>query len=54
MRGPDEGVYQVSVEGQVLSVALALPAEEVWRTLADAAHVGAVAGALHRVLDVLL
>jgi len=46
--------YQVSVEGEVLCVAFTLPAEEVRRALADAAHVGAVAGTLGRVLDVLL
>jgi hypothetical protein len=46
--------YQVAVEGEVLGVALALPAEEVRRALADAAHVCAVPGTLQRVLDVLL
>ena len=42
------------MERQVLGVTLALPAEEVLRALADAAHVRAVAGALRCVLDVLL
>lgn len=39
---------------QVLCVALAAPAEEVWRAPAHAAHVRAVERALGRVLDVAL
>ena len=42
------------MEGEVLGVALALPAEEVRRAFADAAHVCPVPGTLQRVLDVLL
>ena len=46
--------HQIAPEVHVLGVALAPPAEEVRRAGADAAHVGAVARALHRVLDVAL
>ena len=46
--------HQIAAEVHVLCVALAAPSEEVWRAGADAAHVGAVAGALHCVLDVAL
>ena len=46
--------HQVAAEVHVLGVALAAPAKEVWRAGADAAHVRAVAGALHRVLNVAL
>ena len=42
------------MEGEVLGVALALPAEEVRRAFADAAHVCPVPGTLQRVLDVFL
>ena len=48
------GTHQIAPEVHVLGVALAPPAEEVRRAGADAAHVGAVARALHRVLDVAL
>ena len=49
-----DATHQIAAEVHVLGVALAAPAEEVWRAGADAAHVGAVTGALHRVLDVAL
>ena len=49
-----DATHQIAAEVHVLGVALAAPAEEVGRAGADAAHVGAVAGALHRILDVAL
>ena len=46
--------HQVAAKVHVVGVALAAPAEEVRCAGADAAHVGAVAVALHRVFDVAL
>ena len=46
--------HQVAAKVHVVGVALAAPAEKVRGAGADAAHVGAVAVALHRVLDVAL
>ena len=54
VRGVASSTHQIAAKVHVLGVALAPPAEEVRRAGADAAHVGPVARALHRVLDVAL